>query len=138
MAEGGENGADLALPAYEWWSMLLIGAGALLMLGAACSGGNISENDGNIVSTGLMLLAAPLALVGLPQTWFNWRRMRAVEGSVRGYHEAALYCEDCGLMHFREGELPPGFDVQWALPFREYRRELWYACGFIKSGPLPR
>ena len=109
-AEDGQNGADLALPAYEWWSLLLIGALALLMLGAACSGGNVSTDDGNVVSDGLMLLATPLALLGLPQTWRNRKRMRAVEATVRGYHEAALYCEDCGYLHFRPGDVPPGFE----------------------------
>lgn len=137
-AEDGQNGADLALPAYEWWSLLLIGALALLMLGAACSGGNVSTDDGNVVSDGLMLLATPLALLGLPQTWRNRKRMRAVEATVRGYHEAALYCEDCRYLHFRPGDVPPGFEPHSAFPFREYRRELWYACGFIKSGLLPR
>lgn len=134
----GENGADIALPAYEWWSMLLIGAMALLMLGAASTLGAASANSGNFVAGGLMVAAMPLGLFGLILTSRNRTRMRAVEPDVRGYHEVALYCEHCERMHFRAGELPPGFDAQSAFTLAEYRRELWYACGFIKSGLLPR
>lgn len=138
VAEDEGNGADVALPAYEWWSMLLIAAMGLLMLGAACTAGSISSDNGNVVSNGLMLLATPFAVLGLALTWRNRRRMLAVEPDVRGYHEVALYCENCQHMHFRAGELPPGFEAQSAFTLPEYRRELWYACGFMKSGLLPR
>jgi len=137
-AVDGENGADVALPAYEWWSMLLIGAIVLLVLGAMSTLGDGSLGGDNAVADGLMLAAGALGLSGLDQTRRNRARMRAVEPDVRGYHEVALYCEHCAHMHFPAALLPPGFEPHSAFTFAEYRRELWYACGFVKSGFLPQ
>lgn len=125
---------DVALPAYELWSTLLIVAIGLLLLSAIATGGSAGtpSDEGNDLASGLMLAAFAFGIVGLVRTRRNVARMRAVEPHVRRYHERALYCGNCARIHFEPGELPPGVDsrVAWTVP--EYRRELWYACGFAK------
>ena len=126
---------DVALPAYQLWSVLLVGAIGLLFLSAIATGGSAgtSFDGGNDVAGGLMLAAFVLGIVGLVRTRRNVRRMRAVEPLVRRYHEHALYCENCAHMHFQTRELPPGVTSRVAWTVSDYRRELWYACGFAKT-----
>ena len=82
----------------------------------------------------LMGVALLAGIAGMVRTWLNQRRIRAVEAEVRSYHEAALYCENCARVHFPPRRVPPGVSplVAWTVP--DYRRRLWYACGFVKSG----
>lgn len=129
---------DLALPAYEYWSLPLLGGVGLAMLSAMVQSlVPILRGKAMVVTVALMLAAGLFGLIGIWQTWRNVARMRAVEPSVRGYHESALFCGDCGRMHFPADSLPPGFESQAAWTFFEYRRELWYACGFFKCRLLP-
>ena len=123
---------DVALPGYEMWSAMLVGAVALLFVGALATLGSAGLN-GNDVSAVLMAAAMVLGAVGYARTRRNVARMRSLEPIVRDYHADALYCENCARIHFRTLRLPPGVDsrVAWTVP--DYRRELWYACGFAKT-----
>jgi hypothetical protein len=132
--EAAVSSVDVALPAHEWWSMLLVGAIAVLMLGSMSTRGAASPGDDNYVALGLTMVALVLGLLGIVRTRHNIGRMRAVEPFVRWYHDDALYCEECSHIHFPMRELPQGLKphVAWTVP--DYRRRLWYACGFVKSG----
>ena len=134
-ASAGSADVDVALPAYEFWSALLIGAIGLLFLSAMATGGSAGRPayGSAALAGGLMLGAFVLGVVGLVLTRRNVARMHAVEPRVRRYHEQALYCGNCSRIHFATPELPPGVRsrVAWTVP--DYRRELWYACGFAKT-----
>lgn len=115
--------------------MLLVIAVVLLLISAMATKGAASPIGGNDsgVAWGLMAVALVLAALGIMRTRRTIARMRAVESAVRWYHERALYCEACAHVHFREREQPPGIEPQVAWTVHDYRRELWYACGFAKS-----
>jgi hypothetical protein len=131
--EAAVDGLDVALPAYESWSALLIGAVCLLFISAMATDGAATPGNNESIASGLMLAAFALGSVGILRTRRIKARMRAVEPDVRSYHERALYCENCAHVHFRTGRLPQGVTpfVAWTLP--DYRRQLWYACGFVNS-----
>lgn len=80
-----------------------------------------------------MLASLVLGVAGILRTRRIKARMRAVEPDVRGYHERALYCENCAHLHFRTRQLPQGVApfVAWTVP--DYRRQLWWACGFVNN-----
>jgi len=126
---------DVALPAYEWWSMLLVVAIVLLLISAMATNGAAqpSGDDGSAVAWGLMAVALVLGVLGIVRTRRTMARMKAVEPVVRRYHESAMYCEACAHVHVRDLEQPPGVEPQVAWTVHDYRRELWYACGFAKS-----
>jgi hypothetical protein len=122
---------DVALPAHETWSALLIGAVALLFVSAMATHGAAVPGNNESLASGLMLAAFALGVVGLLRTRRIKARMRAVEPHVRGYHEHALYCENCAHIHFRTHLLPQGVAPFVAWTLHDYRRQLWYACGFV-------
>ena len=126
---------DVALPAYEWWSMLLVISVVLLLISAMATNGAASPSGaGNsLVASGLMAAALVLAAFGIVRTRRTIARMKTVEPVVRWYHQSALYCEACAHVHFQERRQPPGIEPQVAWTVHDYRRELWYACGFAKS-----
>jgi len=131
--EAGAAGVDVALPAHESWSALLMGAVGLLLVSALATEGDAVPGNDDPVASCLMLAALALGIVGVLRTRRIKARMRAVEPEVRAYHEHAWYCENCTHIHFRMGRLPQGvapFEA-WALP--DYRRRIWYACGFVTS-----
>ena len=115
--------------------MLLVVAIVLLMSSAmAAQGAGPANGDANSpLGWALMAAAFVLGGFGIVRTRRNTARMKAIEPSVRRYHERALYCEACAHVHFQESELPRGIEARVAWTAHEYRRELWYACGFAKS-----
>lgn len=128
------DNVDIALPTYELWSALLIVAIGLLLLSAIATSGSAGTpaDEGNDLAGALMLTAFALGAVGLARTRRNMSRMHTAEPHVRHYHQRALYCGNCARIHFGPGELPPGIDSRTTWTVEEYRRELWYACGFAK------
>ncbi len=127
---------DVALPGYETWSALLLGGIGLLFVGALATLGDAGTPTGRAVADipGIFTLAAlVVGAIGYARTRRNVARMRRLEPIVREYHEHALYCENCERIHFRTPQLPAGVAarVAWTVP--DYRRELWYACGFTKT-----
>ena len=136
-SETAADGVDVALPAYELWSFVLVGAIVALFLSVIVTGGSGDPWGNGLLAGGLMTAAFALGLAGLAQTRRTMALMRTVEPRVRRYHEQALYCRNCARIHFQTGELPPGLSprVAWTVP--NYRRELWYACGFDRARILP-
>lgn len=134
-SEPSNERVDVALPAYELWSVLLVGAIVLLFLSAIATGGSAGTSVDTPEGLAGVLMAAAFALgiAGFVLTRRTMASMRAVEPRVRHYHEYALYCGNCARIHFQTRELPPGVEsrVAWTIP--EYRRELWYACGFARA-----
>ena len=131
--EAALDSVDVALPAYEWWSALIAGSIAVFMLSSMSSLGEAASNVDNFVALGLTGAAMALGALGIVRTRHSKARMNSVEPIVRRYHEIALYCENCAHIHFRSRDLPPGLNPCVAWTVRDYRRRLWYACGFVKS-----
>lgn len=127
------GGVDVALPALEWWSLLLAGSVVAFMLSAMSMLGAAMPDGNNPVAVGLTVVALILGAMGAIRTRRNAAWIRAVEPAVRVYHEAALFCENCAHVHFEVRELPPGLAPCVAWTFTDYRRRLWYACGFGRS-----
>lgn len=134
-SEAVDSDVNLALPAYEWWSMLLVLAVALLLISAMATNGAAppSGDDNSPVAWTLMTVALVLAALGIVRTRRTIARMKIVEPVARWYHQNALYCEACAHVHFQERQQPIGIEPQVAWTVHDYRRELWYACGFAKS-----
>ena len=134
--EGGADAGsmDVALPGYETWSGLVVCAIGLILLSALASGASAPTDADGFLPITLMGVGLLVGALGAVRTLLNRGRMRAVEADVRRYHEAAMYCEYCARVHFPPRRVPPGVAarVAWTVP--DYRRELWYACGFAKAG----
>lgn len=120
------------MPSYALWSVIPFLGGALMLLGLGTefAGGNPSAD---VVGSVLQVGAAGLGMLGFVDHRRNVAQMRAVEGQVRALHEQAIYCGTCECVYFATRELPPAIQTYVALDVNDYRRELWYACGFSRT-----
>jgi len=80
----------------------------------------------------LAVFGVTFALLGVWQTRLNRSRMRGAEPLVHKTHAYALYCRACECVYFDTRKLPAGILPGKPMPAAEYRRRLWYACGFTK------
>ena len=78
------------------------------------------------------VFAVTFAGLGLWQTRLNRSRMHSAEALVYKTHARALYCSACECVYFDARKLPAGIPIGKAMSAAEYRRRLWYACGFTK------
>jgi len=122
---------DVRLPGRVAWSGLWLCAAGCSVLGLVAW--LLAPSTGWYQAAGLFVVfAVTFALLGVWQTRLNRSRMRGAEPLVHKTHARALYCGACECVYFNSRELPAGIPVGKTMSAAEYRRRLWYACGFTK------
>jgi hypothetical protein len=127
----GETLLDIRIPARTLWSGLWACAAGCFVL--ALVAWLINSSTGWLGAAGVFaVFGATFASLGVWQTRLNRDRMRGAEPQVLKFHSHALYCRTCACVYFDIPKPPAGISPGKALSVREYRRRLWYACGFTK------
>lgn len=122
---------DVRLPGRVAWSGLWLCAAGCAVLGLVAW--LLAPSTGWYQAAGVFaVFAVTFALLGLRQTRRDRGRMLGAEPLVRKTHARALYCRACECVYFNSRKLPAGIPVGKAMSAAEYRRRLWYACGFTK------
>ena len=122
---------DVRLPSRALWSGLWACAAGCFAL--AVVAWLINASTGWLgAAVVFAVFGVTFALLGRRQTRFNRTRMRGAEPLVRKLHADALYCQSCECVYFDLSLPPAGIAAGKAIAAREYRRKLWYACGFTK------
>ena len=122
---------DIRLPGRVAWSGLWLCAVGCSVLGLVAW--VLAPSTGWYQAAGVFaVFAGTFALLGFSQTRHNRRRMRGAEPLVHKIHARARYCQVCECVYFDSRKLPVGIPVGKAMSAAEYRRKLWYACGFTK------
>jgi hypothetical protein len=122
---------DIRLPRRVNWSGLWLCAVGCLVLGLAAL--LLAPSTGWYQAAEVFaVFAVTFAGLGLWQTRLNRSRMHSAEALVYKTHARALYCSGCECVYFDGRKLPAGIPIGKAMSAAEYRRRLWYACGFTK------
>lgn len=122
---------DVRLPGRVAWSGLWLCSAGCAVLGVVAW--MLAPSTGWYQAAGLFVVfAVTFALLGLRQTRLARSRMLGAEPLVHKTHARALYCRVCECVYFNSLKLPAGIPVGTAMTAAEYRRRLWYACGFTK------
>lgn len=122
---------DVRIPARALWSGLWACAAGCFLL--ALVAWLINSSTGWIGAAEIFaIFGVTFASLGVWQTRLNRNRMRGAEPLVRTLHAHALYCRACECVYFDIPKPPAGIIPGKAISVREYRRLLWYACGFTK------
>lgn len=122
---------DVRLPGRVAWSGLWACAAGCAALGVVAW--ILAPSTGWYQAAGVFVIfALTFALLGVWQTRLNRNRMLGAEPLVHKTHARALYCRACECVYFNCRKLPAGIPVGTAMSAAEYRRRLWYACGFTK------
>jgi hypothetical protein len=122
---------DVRLPGRVAWSGLWLCAAGCAVLGVVAW--LLAPSTGWYQAAGVFVIfALTFALLGVWQTRLNRSRMLGAEPLVHKTHARALYCRACECVYFNSRKLPAGIPVGTAMTAAEYRRRLWYACGFTK------
>jgi hypothetical protein len=127
----GAHFLDIRLPGRVAWSGLWLCAAGCSVLGLVAW--LLAPSTGWYQAAAVFIVfAVTFALLGRSQTCHNRRRMRGAEPLVHKVHARARYCQVCECVYFDSRKLPVGLPVGKAMSAAEYRRKLWYACGFTK------
>jgi hypothetical protein len=122
---------DIRLPGRTVWSGLWGCALGCFALGLVAW--LLAPSTGWYQAAGVFaVFGVSFAMLALWQTRHNRSRMLGAEPLVRRMHAHAMYCGACECVYFDSAKLPEGINPGTALPAAEYRRRLWYACGFTK------
>ncbi|HET9173392.1 MAG TPA: hypothetical protein VFN97_28435 [Actinospica sp.] len=122
---------DVRLPGRVAWSGLWLCAAGCAVLGVVAW--ILAPSTGWYQAAGVFVIfALTFAMLGVWQTRLNRSRMIGAEPLVHKTHARALYCRACECVYFNSRKLPAGIPVGTAMTIAEYRRRLWYACGFTK------
>jgi len=122
---------DIRLPGRVAWSGLWLCAAGCFVLGLVAW--LLAPSTGWYQAAGVFVIfGLTFALMGVWQTRHNRSRMRGAEPLVHKTHARALYCRACECVYFDSRKLPAGIPVGKPMSAAEYRRKLWYACGFTK------
>jgi hypothetical protein len=122
---------DVRLPGRATWSGLWLCAAGCAVLGIVAW--LLAPSTGWYQAAALFVVfAITFAILGVWQTRLNRTRLRGAEPLVHKTHARALYCRICDCVYFNSRKLPAGIPVGKPMTAAEYRRRLWYACGFTK------
>lgn len=122
---------DVRLPGRVAWSGLWLCAVGCAVLGIVAW--VLAPSTGWYQAAGVFVVfAVTFGFLGVWQTRLNRSRMRGAEPLVHKTHARALYCRICDCVYFNCRKLPAGIPSGKAMTAAEYRRRLWYACGFTK------
>lgn len=122
---------DVRLPDRVAWSGLWLCAAGCAVLGVVAW--ILAPSTGWYQAAAVFVIfALTFAGLGVWQTRLNRSRMLGAEPLVHRTHARALYCRVCECVYFNSRKLPAGIPVGTAMTAAEYRRRLWYACGFTK------
>jgi hypothetical protein len=126
-----ESLLDIRIPARTLWSGLwACSAGCFLLALVAWL---INASTGWLGAAVIFaVFGVTFASLGVWQTRLNRSRMRGAEPQVLHFHAHALYCRACECVYFDIPKPPAGISPGKAISLRDYRRRLWYACGFTK------
>jgi hypothetical protein len=122
---------DVRLPGRVAWSGLWLCAAGCAVLGVVAL--LLAPSTGWYQAAAVFFVfAVTFGMLGVWQTRLNRSRMRGAEPLVHKTHAHALYCRICDCVYFSGRKLPAGIPVGKPMTAAEYRRRLWYACGFTK------
>jgi hypothetical protein len=122
---------DVRLPDRVAWSGLWLCAAGCAVLGVVAW--ILAPSTGWYQAAAVFVIfALTFGGLGVWQTRLNRSRMLGALPLVHKTHARALYCRVCECVYFNSLKLPAGIPVGTAMTAAEYRRRLWYACGFTK------
>jgi hypothetical protein len=122
---------DVRIPGRALWSGLWVCSVGCFVLGLVAW--LIDATTGWLGAAGVFaVFGVTFAALGFWHTRVNHRLMRGAEPLVRKLHAHALFCRACECVYFDLPRPPAGITPGKAIAAREYRRRLWYACGFTK------